>query len=320
MKTGVYKGVLYINGVVNSGYRLYKGNLYKDKVFNKGYALFEEQLYLDEKLNIGYALHKNQLYNDDAMNSGYAEFKNQLYLDEQLNEEIMLFEDRLFNGASLNKGYLLFEDQLYNGSTLNEGLTLFAVDGQDFYYNDGDLAEGLFEAEGKEEAFEKGIKQPAKVLDIEVANSKQVKVTFNKSIDEKTLTQETLKVVEAKNAVKPIVLNYKLSTDKQVATITFSNVLAGETKVQVTFNEAVKAPIGTVYKVKIGQDVIMNVDAVVTAYNSSSHTVTFTINKELKVADFAKKISIIADSQSITDEAGNAVEEGQGIEINGTGL
>ncbi|MBQ0139455.1 MAG: hypothetical protein KBT36_09175 [Kurthia sp.] len=232
--TGLYLGEYYVKGVPNKGYAVYKKKLYNGAQLNKGQVYFDMQLYQDENLNKGYALYKKKLYNDDELNTGYAVFEKKLYFDENLNKELVLFEDFLYDGENLSKGLKLFSDQLYENGELSIGLKLYKDNGQELYYYDGDLADGLYEIDDKEEVFEEGVKQPAKVLAVDVMSSKQIKITFNKSIKESTLSAKTIKIQDARNAAKSYVSGYKLSADKKSVTVLFDSVLAGDYIIKTT--------------------------------------------------------------------------------------
>ncbi|MFG3612774.1 hypothetical protein [Rummeliibacillus stabekisii] len=230
-KTANNATLLFYNGKLKEGYKTAKEGtvLYKDGRLNKGLALVEEKLYKDSSLNKGLALFEDKLYKDSSLNKGLALFEDKLYKDSSLNEGLALFEDKLYKGSSLNEGLVLFEGKLYKDSSLNKGLEKY----EEKFYFDADLADGTYEYEGKEIAVEKGIEVGAKVKSVEAINGAQIKVAFNKSIDEDTVSSSTIKV-EGVDSASVGTLSYKLSDDKKSVTISSTTAFAGEYTVKVT--------------------------------------------------------------------------------------
>ncbi|MBK3494792.1 hypothetical protein JFL43_07955 [Viridibacillus sp. YIM B01967] len=221
--TGTYKNVYYktgkaYTGVVNNTYYktgkkatgLYKGVYYKTGKAATG--IYENKLYVSGNLSKGLVIFQDQLYKDASLNKGLVIFKDQLYKDASLNKGLVIFKDQLYKDAALNKGLVIFQGQLYKDATLNKGLEKF----EDKFYFDAALANDTYTVEGVERAFENGVEVGAKVKAVEAINAKQVKVTFNKSINEDTVLDSSSKLVAGS-------INFNESASNTTAAVTAAN-------------------------------------------------------------------------------------------------
>ena len=185
--TGTYKGAYYVKGVkkVTTGY-------YAGAYYVKGYkkvttGFYNDVLYIKGKENKELAIFKDSLFDGSKLNEGVVLFDEKLFDGYKLNKGYKLYKEDLYNNEKLNEGQAIFGDKLYVGSKLSEGLVTFVgEDKKEVVYNNGELANGTFEVEGKEVAYEDGKEVAAKVASVEAINNNQIKVTFNKSVDAKT--------------------------------------------------------------------------------------------------------------------------------------
>lgn len=136
----------------------------------------------------------------------------------------------VYKGAYYSKGIKkvstgLYKNKYYINGRLGKGILKY----KSLYYKDGVLATGTYVYKGSEEAFEKGLKVKVKMLQIKAINSKEIKLTFNKSIDERTITATNFEI-NSGNEPHSAVHAYKtkLSANKQAVVLKFSEDLLGK--------------------------------------------------------------------------------------------
>ncbi len=269
---------LYYNGYLKSGYKTANNAtlLFYNGKLKEGYKTAKEGtvLYKDGRLNKGLALVEEKLYKDSSLNKGLALFEEKLYKDSSLNKGLALFEDKLYKDSSLNKGLALFEDKLYKDSSLNKGLEKY----EEKFYFDGELANGTYEHEGKEIAIEKGIEVGAKVKSVEAINGKQLKVTFNKKVDQ--TSAQTVGNYTFDDANTVVANGATLQEDGRTVILTLTNAYANtsEHSVAVTVKNIIengtvdtKLPLFTTV-VKINDTAKPEVSGVTATTNGDSAT------------------------------------------------
>ncbi|GEK31697.1 hypothetical protein KZO01_20060 [Kurthia zopfii] len=265
--TGTYKGAYYVKGVkkVTTGY-------YAGAYYVKGYkkvttGFYNDVLYIKGKENKELAIFKDSLFDGSKLNEGVVLFDEKLFDGYKLNKGYKLYKEDLYNNEKLNEGQAIFGDKLYVGSKLSEGLVTFVgEDKKEVVYNNGELANGTFEVEGKEVAYEDGKEVAAKVASVEAINATTVEVKFNKTVDKdaaetagivaidgvtfegskgklaedgRTLTlsttaDTTVNVKSAKVTVKPVLLK----GSKDVKTAEYNSLLTYEDTVAPTAVDA----------------------------------------------------------------------------------
>lgn len=280
-------GNLYVNGKRYTGTTKYGYTYYNGKRVEGEY---KEKVYTNGKLVTG--LYKEKLYNKGVLETG---------LD--------LYKDKLYKDGVLNVGYALYNEDLYKDAAKNEGFVADPLkDGK--AYNDTKLANGTFDVDGVEKAYEDGVEVGAKVKSVEAINGTTVKVTFNKSVDKTaaeksgvvtvegvtlsagklsedgktlTLTSTTaIKVTDATVVVNAIQTKAddKVSTEKYVGKITFEDKVAPSiVSVEAKTNGTVAktATIQLSEPVKAG--VLVKVDgdyATVTSFTGTSDSLELT--------------------------------------------
>ena len=259
--TGIYNKKYYKYGKVATG--TYKGAYYVKGIKKVTTGTYNGAYYVKGKKVVSTGLYADKLYVDGKLNKGYKLYKEDLYKDAVLNTELALFEGKLYDGAKQNDKLVIFDGKLYDGVKVNEGIKEF--DGK--WYNDAELANGTFTIEGKEVAIEKGIEVGAKVASVEAVSATQIKVTFNKSVDAKTVNDENGDIIAAN------IKFTKLHTTSE-AVVATAAVVEGKT---VTYTVD-KAPVGE-YTVEIDK--------------------LKTTGKE-DIARFAKVVSFEADTKAPT--------------------
>lgn len=324
-KTANNKKLLFFNGSLKKGYKTAgEGErLYKDGYLDKGYEVYgdidkDPSLYYNGYLKSGYKTANNAtlLFYNGKLKEGYKTAKEGtvLYKDGRLNEGLALVEGKLFKDSSLNKGLVKYEDK---------------------FYFDADLANGTYEHEGKEIAIEKGVEVGAKVNSVEAINGTQLKVTFNKSIDESTVvgTSDALKnITVAKVGTTAVTgLTAELSDDKKSLTITSPTVLNGEYNVAVS--DSVKTTTGD--KVEASTKLIKVEDKVAPTYVgfTKENASTFFFNFSEPINDIgsvvvkkadgtvipAGDVTVSKDGSSIKLVFGTNVEAGKDITVSFAG-
>ena len=230
--TGTYKGAYYVKGVkkVTTGY-------YAGAYYVKGYkkvttGFYNDVLYIKGKENKELAIYKDSLFNGSTLNEDVVVFEEKLFDGHKLNKGYKLYKEDLYNNENLNTGKVVFEGKLFDGAKLSKGLVPFTEEGKkELVYNDGELANGTFEVEGKEVAYEDGIEVAAKVASVEAINATQVKVTFNKSVDAKTALVGTANFAEMDKA--PAVTVASAKAEGKTVVYTLSNAFSGEYTVTI---------------------------------------------------------------------------------------
>ncbi|WP_146549752.1 hypothetical protein [Rummeliibacillus suwonensis] len=205
--TGTTKyGYYYVNGKRFNGKTKY-GNLYVDGKRYTGTTKYGYTYYNGKRVEGEY---KAKVYTNGKLVTGL--YKEKLYNKGVLETGLDLYKEKLYKDGVLNVGYALKDGKLYKDADLNKGLEKY----EDKYYYDADLADGTYDDNGVEKAFENGVEVGAKVKSVEAINAKQVKVTFNKSIDEDTVLDSNSKLVAG-------TITFKESASNSTATVTAAN-------------------------------------------------------------------------------------------------
>ncbi|MCM3315296.1 Ig-like domain-containing protein [Rummeliibacillus stabekisii] len=306
-KTARNNKLLFFNGSLKKGYKT-AGNgerLYKDGHLDKGYEVYgdvdkDPSLYYNGYLKSGYKTANNAtlLFYNGKLKSGYKTAKEGtvLYKEGRLNEGLALVGGKLFKDSSLNKGIEKYEDK---------------------FYFDADLANGTYEYQGKEIAVENGVEVGAKVNSVEAINGTQLKVTFNKSIDESTVvgTSDALQnITVAKVGTTAVTgLTAELSDDKKSLTITSPTVLNGEYNVAVS--DSVKTTTGD--KVEASTKLIKVEDKVAPTYVgfTKENASTFFFNFSEPINDQGSVVVKKADGTVIPASDATVTKEGSSIKI-----
>ncbi|MGR6898331.1 Ig-like domain-containing protein [Rummeliibacillus sp. BSL5] len=306
-KTARNNKLLFFNGSLKKGYKT-AGNgerLYKDGHLDKGYEVYgdvdkDPSLYYNGYLKSGYKTANNAtlLFYNGKLKSGYKTAKEGtvLYKEGRLNEGLALVGGKLFKDSSLNKGLVKYEDK---------------------FYFDADLANGTYEYEGKEIAIEKGVEVGAKVNSVEAINAKEIKITFNKSIDKSTVigTNDALSnITIAKVGSTPETgLTAELSEDGKTLTITSGTTFNGDYTVNVT--DSVKTTSGD--KVEASTKIIKAEDKVAPTYVgfTKENASTFFFNFSEPINDLGSVVVKKADGTVIPSSDATVTKEGSSIKI-----
>ncbi|MBO2535670.1 Ig-like domain-containing protein [Rummeliibacillus suwonensis] len=176
--TGTTKyGYYYVNGKRFNGKTKY-GNLYVDGKRYTGTTKYGYTYYNGKRVEGEY---KAKVYTNGKLVTGL--YKDKLYTKGVLETGLDLYKDKLYKDGVLNVGYALYNEDLYKDAAKNEGFVADPLkDGK--AYNDTKLANGTFDVDGVEKAYEDGVEVGAKVKSVEAINGKQIKVTFNKTVDD----------------------------------------------------------------------------------------------------------------------------------------
>ena len=320
LATGTYKGAYYVKGLKKVTTGTYNGAYYVKgkKVVSTG--LYADKLYVAGKLNKGYKLYNENLYKDAVLNTELALFEGKLYDGAKLNEGHKIFKDELYNGSELNKELALFEGKLYDGAKLNEGIKKF----EDKWYNNAELADGTFTDEGVEKAFENGVEVGAKVKSVEAINAKQVKVTFNKTVDASTLVSNTTTGALVSGAVSisrtipalapntdqniAAAITGKVSEDGRSIVLTLGNNEYLEGTYAVTVSDKVEAKDGSALKafagtISVEDKVAPTVEKV--EFNPSTGNIEFTVSEPIATPDVLRINGTPVPASDITPVTGS---------------
>ncbi|MGG0662653.1 Ig-like domain-containing protein [Viridibacillus arvi] len=318
--TGTYKSVYYkagkaFTGVTNKTY--YKAGkkatgTYKNVYYKSGKAytgVVNKTYYKAGKKATG--LYKGVYYKTGKAATGI--FEGQLYISGNLSKGLELYKDQLYKDASLNKGLALFKDQLYKDAVLNKGLVKF----EDKFYFDAAIANDTHLVEGVERAFENGVEVGAKVKAVEAINAKEIKVTFNKSIDTSTVigaseALENISIAKVGTADENG-LKAKLSEDKKTVTITSATTFNGEYTVKVT--DSVKTTAGD--KVEASTKIIKAEDKVAPTYvnYTKENASTFVFNFSEPINDKGSIVFKNADGTILSVPASDVTVAGSSIKV-----
>ncbi|MEK5483922.1 Ig-like domain-containing protein [Viridibacillus sp. FSL R5-0888] len=319
--TGTYKSVYYkagkaFTGVTNKTY--YKAGkkatgTYKNVYYKSGKAytgVVNKTYYKAGKKATG--LYKGVYYKTGKAATGI--YKDQLYVSGNLNKGLTVYKDQLYKDAVLNKGLALFKDQLYKDAVLNKGLEKF----EDKFYFDAAIADGTYlDANNVERAFEKGVEVGAKVKAVEAINAKEIKVTFNRSIDASTVigaSEALANISIAKvGTADETGLKAKLSEDKKTVTITSETTFNGEYTVKVT--DAVKTTTGD--KVETSTKIIKAEDKVAPTYvnYTKENASTFVFNFSEPINDKGSIVFKNADGTILSVPASDVTVKGSSIKV-----
>ena len=331
--TGTYKGAYYVKGVkkVTTGY-------YAGAYYVKGYkkvttGFYNDVLYIKGKENKELAIYKDSLFDGSTLNEDVVVFEEKLFDGHKLNKGYKLYKEDLYNNENLNTGKVVFEGKLFDGAKLSKGLVPFTEEGKkELVYNDGELANGTFEVEGKEVAYENGIEVAAKVASVKVVNGTTIEVKFNKAVDEKSAKAESISldgaalgertlsadgrtltvaytlnsgVTEFKNAtleINPIVTkaDEKVKTPKYVEVINFKDVEAPAfAKTEVKHKADGKVDVTLFFNKELKSIGTVSVDGIVSTTKLNAD------NKSITIKDVKAGSSIKVDVTNLEDKVGN---------------
>lgn len=177
--------------------------------FVKGYKSYLGILYKDGQPFTG--IYKQNYYKKGLKSTGT--YKGAYYV-----KGVKKVTTGTYSGAYYVKGKKvvdtgLYKEKFYKNGILNVGLALF----NDKYYYNADLANDTYIDNGVEKAFENGVIVGPKVKSVEAANAKQIKITFNRSVDATTVIGEA-------NALK----NIKVTKVGETATTGLTAEVSGD--------------------------------------------------------------------------------------------
>ncbi|MGG0658079.1 Ig-like domain-containing protein [Rummeliibacillus pycnus] len=198
--TGTYNNAYYVKGVKKVTTGTYNGAYYVNGVKKVTTGTYNKAYYENGKKVVSTGLYKEKYYKDGVLNVGLA-----------------LFEGKLYNDADLNKGLKKFEEK---------------------FYFDADLANGTYDDNGVEKAFENGVEVGAKVKSVEAINAKELKITFNKSLDADTAEVIGNYVLDGTD-LAAATGSVELSEDKKSVVITLATALTKDTSYKVAVKNSV---------------------------------------------------------------------------------
>ncbi len=307
------KGTL-VNAKTNQtikGYKSYNGILYKNgKAFT---GIYKKKYYKA-------GIKKTGTYKGAYYVKGVYKVTTGTYAGAYYVKGIKKVETGTFENAYYVKGKKvvetgLYKGQLYKDGVLNVGLALF----NDKYYFNATLANDTYLDNGVEKAFENGQVVAPKVKSVESLNAKQIKVTFNRSVDASTIIGEdsALKNISITKvgSVASTGLTAQLSEDKRSLIITaesgsiFSGSYVAEVSNQVktTTNE----------KFTADSQIIKADDKVAPTYVNftKENATTFAFNFSEPINDKGFVALKYADGTSIQVPSDNITVEGSSIKV-----
>ncbi|WP_102693029.1 hypothetical protein [Rummeliibacillus pycnus] len=209
----------------------------------------------------------------------------------------------------------LYKDKFYKDGVLNVGLALF----NEKYYFDADLANDTYLDNGVEKAFEGGLVVGPKVKSLETVNAKQIKITFNRSIDASTIIGEAnrLKNITVTKVGSSTLtdLTAEVSADKKSVIITASSgtIFSGSYAVEVTD----QVETTTKEKFAANTQIVRVDDKTAPTYVdfTKQNASTFVFNFSEPINDLGLIVLKYTDGSSIQVPADNITIEGSSIKI-----
>lgn len=175
--TGTYKGAYYVKGIKKVTTGTYNKAYYVKGIKKVTTGLYANKYYKVGKLATG--TYKDAYYVNGIKKVTTGTYNKAYYVKGVKKVTTGLFEEKFYFEGALNVGYKLYDAKLYKDADLNVGFATFETK----VYKDAILADGTFDYEGSEEAFEAGVKVGAKVASVETISGTQLKVTFNRTVD-----------------------------------------------------------------------------------------------------------------------------------------
>lgn len=305
--TGTTKyGYYYVNGKRFNGKTKY-GNLYVDGKRYTGTTKYGYTYYNGKRVEGEY---KAKVYTNGKLVTGL--YKEKLYNKGVLETGLDLYKDKLYKDGVLNVGYALYNEDLYKDAAKNEGFVADPLkDGK--AYNDTKLANGTFDVDGVEKAYEDGVEVGAKVKSVEAINAKQIVVTFNKSVDVTSAETESnydfSKIVGS--AIGAVPADATVQSDGKSVLLTLTTPFTVETtftttvsgvKVKNTNDTFTSFAKSVSYKDEVKADVT-DVTSLTNGSAATSLKITFSepvAAATVKVDGSAKSLVIAADGLSAT--------------------
>lgn len=307
------KGTL-VNATTNQiikGYQSYNGILYKNgKTFT---GIYKKKYYKA-------GIKKTGAYKGAYYVKGVYKVTTGTYAGAYYVNGIKKVKTGTYAGAYYVKGKKVVETGLYKGQlfkdgVLNVGLALF----NDKYYFNASLANDTYLDNEVEKAFENGLVVAPKVKSIESVNAKQIKVTFNRSVDASTIIGEesALKNINITKvgSVASTGLTAELSEDKRSLIITAESgsIFSGSYVVEVT--DQVKTT--TNEKFTADSQIIKADDKTAPTYVNftKQNATTFVFNFSEPINDKGTVVLKYADGSSIQVPSDNITVEGSSIKV-----
>lgn len=291
--TGTTKyGYYYVNGKRFNGKTKY-GNLYVDGKRYTGTTKYGYTYYNGKRVEGEY---KAKVYTNGKLVTGL--YKDKLYTKGVLETGLDLYKDKLYKDGVLNVGYALYNNELYKDTVKNVGFIADPLkDGKAYY--DALLANGTYDVEGVEKAFEDGIEVGAKVKSVEAINAKEIKVTFNKTVKKDTVIESdgslvdsifTFSGIDGATAVNGNTSKASLSEDGKTLTITADTAFNGKYVVSLA-KDIVKTSDNQSFFEAYTSGVVNFKDEVRPTFagvtNPTNNVATFSFSEPLNVANAA---------------------------------
>ncbi|RIJ69385.1 hypothetical protein D1606_01065 [Rummeliibacillus sp. POC4] len=311
--TGIYKKKYYKTGVKKTG--TYKGSYYVKGVYKVTTGTYAGAYYVNGVKKV-----KTGTYADAYYVNGVKKVETGTYAGAYYVNGVKKVETGTYENAYYVKGKKvvetgLYKDQFYKDGVLNVGLAFF----DDKYYFNATLANDTYLDNGVEKAFENGQVVDPKVKSVESLNAKQIKITFNRSVDASTIIGEenTLKNINITKvgSVASTGLTAELSEDKKSLIITAESgsTFSGSYVVEVT--DQVKTT--TNEKFTADSQIIKAEDKVAPTYVNftKENATTFAFNFSEPINDKGFVVLKYADGTSIQVPSENITVEGSSIKV-----
>ncbi|WP_299514182.1 hypothetical protein [uncultured Rummeliibacillus sp.] len=306
-----YNGILYKNGKAFTG--IYKKKYYKAGVKKTG--TYKGAYYVKGVYKVTTGTYAGAYYVNGVKKVKTGTYAGAYYVNGIKKVETGTFENAYYVKGKKVVETGLYKGQLYKDGVLNVGLALF----NDKYYFNATLANDTYLDNGVEKAFENGQVVAPKVKSVESLNAKQIKVTFNRSVDASTIIGEdsALKNISITKvgSVASTGLTAQLSEDKRSLIITaesgsiFSGSYVAEVSNQVktTTNE----------KFTADSQIIKADDKVAPTYVNftKENATTFAFNFSEPINDKGFVALKYADGTSIQVPSDNITVEGSSIKV-----
>ncbi|WP_397537220.1 Ig-like domain-containing protein [Rummeliibacillus pycnus] len=307
--TGTYKNTYYVKGVKKVTTGTYAGAYYVNGVKKVTTGTYAGAYYVNGVKKVTTGTYNNAYYVKGVKKVTTGTYNKAYYVKGKKAVATGLYQSKYYVDGVLNVGLALFEGKLYDGAEQNKGLKEFKGK---TYFN-ADLANDTYkDANGVEKAYENGVEVGAKVKSVEAINGAQIKVTFNKSIDEDTISNITVAPVGGSAISSGLTL--KLSEDKKSVVITNATAFTtGEYTVKVT--DSVKTTAGD--KVEASTKLIKVEDKVAPTYVgfTKENASTFLFNFSEPINDLGSVVVKKADGTVIPTTDATVTKDGSTIKI-----
>ncbi|WP_397537117.1 hypothetical protein [Rummeliibacillus pycnus] len=294
--TGVYNKSYYKNGVKATG--TYKGAYYVKGVKKVTTGTYAGAYYLNGVKKITTGTYSGAYYVKGVKKVTTGTYENAYYVKGKKVVDTGLYEDKFYKDGVLNVGLALFNEK---------------------YYFDADLANDTYLDNEVEKAFEGGLVVGPKVKSLEAMNAKQIKITFNRSVDASTIigasnTLKNITVTKVGSTTLPD-LTAELSTDKKSVIITAGSgsIFTGSNVVEVTD----KVETTTKEKFAANTQIVKVDDKTAPTYVdfTKQNASTFVFNFSEPINDKGFVALKYADGSSIQVPSDNITVEGSSIKV-----